>query len=249
MGNDAFDSFEEEHRQIIYRFLTLIRDNYKKADKAAYFLERRAGVSNICAITNLRDVLSHLATLLALDTPSDKRRDQLANAEEHLRRSIIEPYEMALGELAGNFKTLYDRYCEQLLPVKDRHPSLHGAPNEIQIKAQLSEIDGFAESGKRAKARNLWDDDWEVGVEGLAAAFDKLSDLKEELDSYWFRFEQIQRDIKASESEVVQTRLGTRGITATIITFFLGCALTYYITNQQPATFASPLPVPSPVKR
>ena len=98
-------------------------------------------------------------------------------------------------------------------------------------------------------ARNLWDDDWEVGVESLAVAFDKLSDLKEDLDSYWFRFEQIQRDIKASESEVVQTRLGTRGITATIITFFLGCALTYYITNQQPATLASPLPVPSPVKR
>ena len=37
-------------------FLALVRDNYKKADKAAYFLERQAGVVNTCSMTNLRDV-------------------------------------------------------------------------------------------------------------------------------------------------------------------------------------------------
>jgi hypothetical protein len=91
---DPLASFEDVHRELICRFLSLVRDNYAKADKASYFLERRAGVSNACAITNLRDVLSHLATLLDPTTPPDKRADQLSNGEEHLRRAIIEPYEM-----------------------------------------------------------------------------------------------------------------------------------------------------------
>src|SRR5947209_18289498 len=105
----------------VERFLLLIRDNYKKADKATFFLEQRSGIVNIQGITNMRDVLSHLVTLLDPATPDGKWEEQLGNAEEHLRRAIIEPYEIALNELTVKFEELYDRYRQLVLPIKDNH--------------------------------------------------------------------------------------------------------------------------------
>jgi hypothetical protein len=70
---DPLSHLTAEERLTFLRFVVLIRDNYKKADKAAYFLERRAGIVNTCAVFNLRDVLSHLATLLDSATPSERR--------------------------------------------------------------------------------------------------------------------------------------------------------------------------------
>jgi len=67
-------------------------------------------------ITNLRDVLSHLSTFLSPGKSSEQRQAQLNTAEEHLRRSIIEPYETALNELTAQFAELYERYRQAVLP-------------------------------------------------------------------------------------------------------------------------------------
>jgi hypothetical protein len=116
---DPLSHLTPDERDLVLRFLALIRDSYKKAEKAAYFLERRAGVLNTCGMTNLRDVLSHLATLLDPATPARKRADQLASAEEHLRRAIIEPYEIGLASLTEKFTQDYETYRKDVLPVKD----------------------------------------------------------------------------------------------------------------------------------
>src|SRR5258708_36659110 len=114
ISDDPTGHLTPEERGLFYRFLVLIRDNYKKADNAGYFLERRAGIGNSCGVFNLRDVLSHLSTLLDPATPANRRPDQLANAEEHLRRAIVEPYEIGLAAITEKFSKTYEIYRETL---------------------------------------------------------------------------------------------------------------------------------------
>jgi hypothetical protein len=186
---DPLNHLTAEDRSLLFRFLGLIRDNYKKADKAAHFLERKAGVTNTCGITNLRDVLSHFATLLDPSTPQEKRRDQIGNAEEHLRRAIIEPYEIGLASLTEKFKPTYDTYREKVLPLRNTE-GFRAAPDRAQVDGRLADIDESAEKGKSAKGKNLWDEEWEEGVSGLIDAFDRLADLHNEIEGWIFKHRQ-----------------------------------------------------------
>jgi len=200
------------------RFLILIRDNYRKADKATFFMERRAGVMNPCAVYNLRDVLSHFATFLDPETPTEDRPDQLASAEEHLRRAIIEPYEIGLADLIKRLEPLYEKYKARFLPIKDRHTALSAAPNQVQVEAALGEINELVQKGKNAKSNNRWDPEWEAGVKGLPEAYEKLVSLHSEMESYWYKYEQLKRDR-------LQTALAIWSIAMTVLSALLSYLL------------------------
>ena len=201
-------------RGLIEDFLRLIQNNYKEADKATFFLEQRTGVVNVQGIANVRDVLSHLATLLSPDTPTEKKAAQLANAEEHLRRAIIEPYEVALNELLIKVNEFYFNYKRYLLPVKNKHLILASAPNEVSIDASLREIAALYSQGRKGKGKNIWTPEWEQGITGFIEAYENLSSLYADLEKHWNDYEQIARDKKS-------TLLGTWGIIAEGIAFIL----------------------------
>jgi hypothetical protein len=183
------DHLSPEEKEIFFRFLILVRDNYRKADKAAHFLERRANVVNTASMANLRDVLSHMATLLDPRTPALRRSDQLASAEEHLRRAIIEPYELGLGELTQKFGPVYDSYRGRVIPLMETE-GFRTAPNRVEIDNRLRDVDDLAEKGKYAKGRNLWDEEWEAGIEALIEAYDQLSSLHHEIEEWVFKSRQ-----------------------------------------------------------
>jgi len=82
---------------LIERFLVLFRDNYREVDLATLFLEQSEGISNAQGFLNVRDAMSHFVTALSMETPKEKRTEQLATCEEHLRRAILEPYETTLN--------------------------------------------------------------------------------------------------------------------------------------------------------
>ncbi len=211
-------------RKLIEEFLLLIQNNYKEADKATFFLEQRTGIVNVQSIANVRDVLSHLVTLLSPDTPDDKKEAQLANAEEHLRRAIIEPYETAVNDRLIKFNELYFNYRRKLLPVKHRHLILASAPNEVSIDASMKEIGELYTQGRTGKGKNIWTPEWERGVTGFIDAYEKLSALYAELEKHWNNYEQIKRDIKS-------TLLGKWGIIAEAVAFILGVLVTLYFSN------------------
>lgn len=105
------DAFPDVNEEILEKFLALVRDRYPLADKANYFLETKEKQSGInIAITNQRDVLSHLVTLLTPGLSVDGQTAQLYTAEEHLRRAILESYETALNrrldKLSGVIPTI-----------------------------------------------------------------------------------------------------------------------------------------------
>jgi len=198
-------------RELVERFLELVRDNYKKADAANLFLEQRTGEANVYGITNLRDVLSHLATLLSAKTPDEKRSEQLTNAEEHLRRAIVEPYETALNKLTVQFDDLYEKYKRDVVPVQDRFPGFSAAPNTSSIEAQLEDTRGLTSNGRLAKAKNLWDPEWEMGVTSFIDGYKKLSDLHRLLEEYCFKHEQLARDERVQiEIRSLHEQLATR---------------------------------------
>jgi hypothetical protein len=53
LPEDPLDHFSPEEAKLFVRFLILIRDNYRKADKAAHFLERKGGVAFTTSMANL----------------------------------------------------------------------------------------------------------------------------------------------------------------------------------------------------
>lgn len=179
---------------LLERFLSLILNNYKRADKATFFLEQRKGIVNFQGITNVRDVLSHLVTFLDPNASTEKRLEQLSNAEEHLRRAINEPYEIALNRLTSQFDTLYDEYKRRVLPITDKHTTLTNAPNTTSIDARVREIRELTAMGRASKGANEWNTEWEAGVASFIEGFDKLEMLYTELQSHIFKVDQIEKE-------------------------------------------------------
>lgn len=223
-------------RELVERFLLLIRNNYGKVDEARFFLEQKTGVASVPAMANVRDVVSHLASLLSRDTPDDKRFEQLANAEEHLRRAIIEPYETALNKLTVQFEDLYEQYKAKVVPIQHRHADLGGAPAVAAIEKRLDEIQHLSSNGRFAKAKNLWDSEWEEGVASFIEGYGKLAKLRSELEEYFNRAEQIIRDEnhQAELSDLKRqvdsasrhsSRLTVWGIVATVLVGVLAIAV------------------------
>lgn len=226
------DHLAPDEKDTFNRFLILVRDNYRKADKAAHFLERRANVVNTASMANLRDVLSHMATLLDPATPASRRPDQLASAEEHLRRAIIEPYEIGLGELTQKFGPIYDSYRGRVIQLREVD-GFRTAPGRQEIENRLKDIDDLAEKGKYAKGRNLWDAEWEIGVEGLVEAYDLLSNLLHEIEEWNFKSNRHQ--ISGHH-----TRLHWWAIGLAFLTLIVGLVSGYLFTKYGPVISITP---------
>jgi hypothetical protein len=234
MPEDPLDHLSPEEARLFVRFLILIRDNYKKADKAAHFLEAKGGVANTCSMANLRDVLSHMATLLDRATLPERRPDQLANAEEHLRRAIIEPYEIALGALIEKFKPAFDGYRERLIPIRESTEGFRTAPVRSDIESRLQEIEELAEKGKQAKGRNTWDEEWELGVSSLIDAYRKLAELHGEIEDWIFKLNQHQATQSLTTSAGRHTNLHKLGIVLAIVGLVVGLVGGYVFARYAP---------------
>lgn len=195
---------------VIERFLTLIRDNYPKADRASFFLEEVAGKTNVLVMANLRDVLSHLATTLSEETSPDEWGAQLASAEEHFRRAIQEPYAIALGNLRERFNSVHARY-QKISPQiqKSKGRGLFAtAPTPEVIQVQLRKIADLASEGRAAKRRNRIDSKWDDGVADCIEAFDKLELLTTQLSGYVHEYESIVESRRSKTWTIVGTVAG-----------------------------------------
>jgi hypothetical protein len=212
-------------RDIIEAFLVLVRDKYAAVDKANYFLEINVGSSGInVAITNQRDVISHLVTLLTRpDMSREQKLEQIGNAEEHLRRAVLESYEKGVAITAQNVLSLFAKYRETVLTLAPS-PEISSRPNLGVINARLREIQNLREKGRAMKARNKWDCEWEQGVENFVVAFTKLKELEELLEDYISRAVQI-RDRR------YMSLLTWWGIVATVLLGVASLVVAYLATN------------------
>jgi hypothetical protein len=162
--------------EIIERYLQVVKQLYPAVDKANFFLELHTGISGInIGVTNQRDALSHLVTLLTNSTLSrDEQLGQVENAEEHLRRAVIETYEVAVNHKAASVLDKF-KVFQQL--------GANGDKARLQeVRETLDEIWTLREEGRSAKALNKWDAEWENGIRKLVEAYQGLKSLEEGLD-------------------------------------------------------------------
>jgi hypothetical protein len=176
----SYNAADPEMSGLISRFLTLIRDYYRQADKAAYFLEHHAGKTHTLTMANLRDVLSHFATMLDPSTPADQRREQLASAEEHMRRAIIEPYQIALGTMSERCVRVQEEFNKKTRSLDDKRGQLR----RVAIEQKLAEIREDAEKGRFAKTVPLGSPRWDEGIAALINAYDGMATLHSQMEQY-----------------------------------------------------------------
>jgi len=74
----------------------LLYHHYPKARDVLIRYESITREAPFAAITEVRDFIDHMHLCLDPGNDQEKKRDHLVQAEEHLRRSIAEPYQ-ALG--------------------------------------------------------------------------------------------------------------------------------------------------------
>jgi len=218
MPNEQMERIRGVERDILEGFLALIQEKFPKAEEAAYFLESNVGASAInISIANLRDVVSHLGTVIRHPEWSrEEKLAQLANAEEHTRRAIMDSYNKAAFITSEKVFELLEKYKSIVLPLKSgRNPTLSSAPELLSLKTRLKSVSELRTKARKAKGRNVWDQEWEAGVKALVVAFWELKDIEQVMEDYIGRATQI-RDNKKT------TLLTWWGIIATIATAILG---------------------------
>jgi hypothetical protein len=169
--------------EVLERFLQFLVKEYPIADKANYYLERQRVSGINIAITNQRDMLSHLVTLLTdRELTLEEKIGQVANAEEHLRRSVVETYAKAV---ALETKTALDNLNDykRLVIPHAKNPAFSTAPAISAILKDLEEIEKLRQVGRAAKSQNAWNEEWVKGLNSYSEAFEKARRLNDTLDT------------------------------------------------------------------
>lgn len=199
-----------EKSKLLDEFLKLIKERYAMADEANFFLEQ-SGVSSInIAVTNQRDFISHFVSFLNTENIEEKKA-QINFAEEHLRRAIIEPYQIKLDLLK---ESIADNY----ILIKKQY-GLTDTEND-PIVSDIKDIEVLYDKGRRSKSQNYWNDELKEGIKSFVLGFEKASLLNEKL-------EKIIYEKRLAEENKKQ--LNFTNLQKTIF-FLLGVFATYLIS-------------------
>lgn len=187
------DNLSPENKEILETVISLIKEKYPLLQRALIYCEEISGEKPTVAFNNIRDFLSHLRTVFSRwdATPEDKRK-QLAQAEEHLRRAIIEPYELASKVEIGKLEKTYERYIEAV--PKLGHKMNPTPPTIQEIQSRLNLIYELREKGREAKSENNWTQVWEEGIGQFIKTIEIAQEWDGKLKTEIARADQIQRE-------------------------------------------------------
>lgn len=204
-------------RDIFDKFIDLLMNKFRLVDEANYLLEHYDGISGAnVAITNQRDVISHFITLLKSENPSrEEQIKQLAGAEEHIRRAIVEIHTIRIDHISKAVFTLREKYIETVLPMKS-HRMILKHMELTQINTRLKSISELRNSGRVAKRINDWNKDFEDGIKALCEAHAKLKLLEEEMQMHISSAQQIIIEQKNKNRYVIGVALAIVGIAISI---------------------------------
>lgn len=198
-------------RDVIESFLQLVKDRYPLVDEAVFFLEGELLDSAITTgITNQRDVLGHLSTLLNNpDESVEKQLTHLAKAEEHFRRGYVETYQQASALILEQVETLFAEYKRIVPGLKD--PLLASAPNVTAVDDKIRRIKQARREARTAKAANHNDRGADAADKYVDAVL-QLEDLKPKLEEYVGRARQIREQRDSKRRDWLSIGIGITGI-------------------------------------
>jgi hypothetical protein len=185
---------------VLVKFLLLFRDQFRKCEKATMFLEHRTDIPNIASMANQRDAIAHFRSALQADLTVKQREEQYYLAEEHIRRSIIEPYEIALRKKVDEFVPVFEDYRGKMLPLRDSVPVLQSYPSREEVDTIVREVARLRDEAREVKNRVIWDEIWEQGVEKYVVAFDMANALLNTMKDGLAEFGQVQNQGQEDEN-------------------------------------------------
>ena len=99
-------------KEILQDFLYILVNYYPMAKNSILSLENETDEISLSAIMQLRDFIDHtyLAMSIHEDMKIDMKKHQISNAAEHLRRSIVEPYQRKILDCIKEIKDYYTIY-------------------------------------------------------------------------------------------------------------------------------------------
>ncbi len=213
-------------------FIQTIRVKYKAVKKSVLFLENIEAEFSLTALSNIRDFLSHIETAFREDTSPEDIESNISQSEEHLRRAIIEPYQIVLECNLENFLKEYDDYLENFQEKEIKY-NFDKVTNHKKIQKDILYIQKLLAEGRESKGTNKWNYDWEEGIDKFSLGIKKTKELINTLHEYkkiyfsrknLFDIEEDKREKKERlelERKRLNIKLAIWSIIATIIISFL----------------------------
>ena len=163
--------------------VTIIRDKYSAVKSGVKYLENMEGEYDLTALANIRDFLSHIETSFKHNIHDKEIEANINQAEEHLRRALVEPYHTALDVKLQKFLDEYREYEEAMLPNEAKY-GLSEITDHNAIRHDIHRINTFLNEGRKRKGGNLWDNSWEEGVENFVQGYELAIELHNNLKEY-----------------------------------------------------------------
>lgn len=171
------------YRVQLERMLELMATRIPTVMAAHRYAEEHARIYNRIGRNNLTEALSHLAGLAegAERLSEAEQRDELTNFEDHLRRTMMESFEVVAKARLGKLKKdgIWDRYYNQAARLVDggKLPTVASREEILELE---QEIRFWMEEGRSRKNAQNWDE-WIYGAECLRKASDKADELSRRL--------------------------------------------------------------------
>lgn len=180
MSEKEMFGIKEAHLE---RIIELIRTRFVVVKEGTKYLENMERKYNITALANIRDFVSHIETALKEDITDKERQANLDQAEEHLRRALIEPPQIALESRLEIFLEEYEEYEEEMIP-NERKYGVDTITDHEQIRADIKKIQEYLNEGRKRKGTNIWNTTWEEGVELFNRGYELAVELHGRIKSY-----------------------------------------------------------------
>ena len=170
-------------KEILQDFLYILVNYYPMAKNSILSLENETDEISLSAIMQLRDFIDHtyLAMSIHEDMKIDMKKHQISNAAEHLRRSIVEPYQRKILDCIKEIKDYYTIYKKSPF----RLFGIFGIEKIItldEVEKGIEVIRKLLHEGRILKSKYLWDEDFEEAItENFVPALNYAIDLRENL--------------------------------------------------------------------
>lgn len=235
MLNDEIKGIKIEY---IEWLIDIIRTQYRTVKKGTRYLETAEREYDLTALSNIRDFLSHIETAFQENIPDKARKANLIQSEEHLRRALVESHQTALEARLVKFLEEYDSYEKEFLK-NERKYGLHSITDHDGIRKDIRYIQDLLHNGRGKKGVNIWNEEWEEGVEDFINGYkltieiqDKLKKYKEQYFSCKYQYDHHMRN------SLLTILLFMMGVFVTILCSFIfsdtGDYIIKYLLNNRP---------------
>jgi hypothetical protein len=203
----------------VERMLAILATRILTVMDAHRYAEEHARIYNRIGRNNLTEALSHLARLAesAESLSRAEQRDQLTHFEDHLRRTMMESFEVVAKARLGKLKKdgTWDRYYSKASSLVERG-KLPTCADAAEIRELEIQVKYYMEEGRSRKTGTSWED-WIHGAECLRQASDKADELSRKLREAIGAAEDYRRGRLGIVVGVAGTVVGLVGIAVAIL--------------------------------